>query len=148
MTQTDPRLKPLATTDDEWRERLDPQEFHVLRQAGTERPFTGFYVNVDTEGLYRCRACGNPLFDSETKYHSHCGWPSFTNTVTPDAVELLEDTSHGMYRVEARCNRCHSHLGHLFPDGPQESGGQRWCINSLSIELDEENKVPGAISAE
>lgn len=134
--QADSRLKEIATTEEEWRERLTPQEYQVLRQAGTERPWTGFYVEVESDGLYRCRACGNPLFSSATKYHSHCGWPSFTNTVTPDAVELLEDRSHGMYRVEVRCGRCHSHLGHVFPDGYGTPTGDRYCINSISLTLE------------
>lgn len=132
----DDRLKPVATTDAEWRARLTPQEYQVLRQAGTERPFTGEYVDTETDGLYRCAACGNQLFDSDTKFHSGCGWPSFTEAL-PGAVELREDRSFGMIRTEARCARCHSHLGHVFDDGPIEAGGQRWCINSISLKLDE-----------
>jgi methionine-S-sulfoxide reductase/methionine-R-sulfoxide reductase len=130
-------LKPLPSSDEEWKQRLTPQEFAVLRQAGTERPFTGEYVDTDEEGMYHCRACGNPLFTSETKYHSGCGWPSFWDTVSPDAVEYLEDRSHGMVRTEVRCARCHSHLGHVFDDGPREHGGQRYCMNSISLELHE-----------
>jgi peptide-methionine (R)-S-oxide reductase len=130
-------LLPVATTDEQWRARLSPMQYAVLRQAGTERPFTGEYVDTDDDGLYRCAACGNPLFDSSMKYHSGCGWPSFTEAVRPDAVELLNDFSHGMSRTEVRCARCHGHLGHVFPDGPRDRGGQRWCINSVSIDLEE-----------
>lgn len=137
MAQTDDRqLLSVPTTDAGWRERLTPQQYQVLRQAGTERPFTGKYVDTDADGIYRCAGCGNQLFDSDTKFHSGCGWPSFTEAL-PDSVELLEDRSFGMIRTEARCARCHSHLGHVFDDGPIEAGGQRWCINSISVHLDE-----------
>ncbi len=129
-------LKELPASDDEWRERLTPERYRVLRQAGTEQAFTGEHVDTEDGGLYRCGACGNPLFDSGAKFHSGSGWPSFTEAVSPEAVELLEDTSHGMRRTEVRCARCHSHLGHLFDDGPREAGGQRWCMNSLSLDLD------------
>jgi peptide-methionine (S)-S-oxide reductase len=130
-------LKPLATSEDEWRERLTPEQYAVLRQAGTERAFTGVYTDTETPGLYRCTACGNPLHRSEAKFHSGCGWPSFTEAVAPDAVDLIEDRSHGMVRTEVRCARCGSHLGHVFPDGPPDRGGLRYCINSLAIDLDE-----------
>ena len=134
-TETNTALPELPTTDEEWRRRLTPEEYRVLRQAGTERPFTGKYVDTDDDGLYRCAACGNSLFDSRTKYHSGSGWPSFTEAVSPDAVELLPDRSHGMIRTEVRCARCHSHLGHLFDDGPRQAGGQRWCMNSCALDL-------------
>jgi peptide-methionine (S)-S-oxide reductase len=133
----DEGLKPIATNEDEWRARLSDEQYEVLRKAGTERAFTGEYVDTEDEGLYRCGACGNPLFDSRTKYHSGSGWPSFTEAVSPDAVTLLRDESHGMVRTEVRCARCDSHLGHVFDDGPPEAGGERWCMNSLSLELDE-----------
>jgi peptide-methionine (R)-S-oxide reductase len=126
----------VPTTDAEWRQRLSPEQYRVLRQAGTERAFTGEYVETDDDGLYQCAACGNALFDSGTKYHSGSGWPSFTSAVSPDAVELIEDRSHGMVRTEVRCARCHSHLGHLFPDGPRDAGGERWCINSVALDLE------------
>jgi len=125
-----------SRTDEEWGERLSPEQYAVLRNAGTELPFSGEYVDTDDDGLYHCAACGNALFDSRTKYHSGTGWPSFTETVSPDAVELLEDRSHDMVRTEVRCARCRSHLGHVFDDGPGEAGGQRWCMNSLALDLE------------
>jgi peptide-methionine (S)-S-oxide reductase len=132
----DPKLKPVASSDDEWRDRLTPAQYEVLRQAGTERAFVGAYTDLEDPGLYRCAACGNPLYTSDTKFHSGSGWPSFTEAVSPDAVEVVEDRSHGMVRTEARCARCHSHLGHIFPDGPPDRGGLRHCMNSLALELD------------
>ena len=132
----DPMLKPVADSDQEWRDRLSPEQYQVLRQAGTERAFTGAYTDVEDPGLYRCMACGNPLFGSDTKFHSGSGWPSFTEAVSPDAVEVVEDRSHGMVRTEVRCARCHSHLGHVFPDGPRDAGGLRYCMNSCALDLD------------
>ncbi|MDQ3411612.1 MAG: peptide-methionine (R)-S-oxide reductase MsrB [Chloroflexota bacterium] len=126
----------LPTTDAEWRKRLSPDQYEVLRQAGTERAFSGKYVDTEDDGTYRCAACGNALFDSGVKFHSGSGWPSFTTAVSPDAVELLEDNSHGMRRTEVRCAKCQAHLGHLFPDGPREAGGERWSINSAALDLD------------
>ncbi|MEZ5205301.1 MAG: peptide-methionine (R)-S-oxide reductase MsrB [Acidimicrobiales bacterium] len=132
----DPMLKPVPATEDEWRERLDPEQYEVLRQAGTERAFTGFYTDVEDDGLYRCMACGNPLYRSDAKFHSGSGWPSFTEAVSPDAVTVIEDRSHGMVRTEVRCGRCDSHLGHVFPDGPRDRGGLRYCMNSCALDLD------------
>lgn len=129
-------LEKLPANEEEWRERLSPEEYAVLRQAGTERAFTGQYLDSEDDGIYRCGACGNPLFDSGKKFHSGTGWPSFTEAVSPQSVELVEDASHGMVRVEARCARCHSHLGHVFDDGPREAGGQRWCMNSVALDLE------------
>ncbi|CAA9562423.1 MAG: Peptide-methionine (R)-S-oxide reductase MsrB [uncultured Thermomicrobiales bacterium] len=136
MTDIQKDLKPVASNDAEWRERLTPEQYHVLRQAGTERPFTGRYVDADDEGVYHCAACGNPLFDSQTKFHSGSGWPSFTEAISLENVELHVDRTLGMTRTEARCARCHSHLGHVFDDGPVAAGGQRWCMNSAALELD------------
>ena len=126
----------LPGTDEQWRERLSPEQYAVLREAATELPFSGEYVDTDDDGLYHCAACGNALFDSRAKYHSGTGWPSFTETVSPDAVELVEDRTHGMVRTEVRCARCHSHLGHVFDDGPSEAGGRRWCMNSVALDLE------------
>lgn len=136
--EADPKLKALPSTDDEWRDRLSPAEYDVLRQAGTERAFAGAYTDTEDPGLYRCSACGNPLYMSDAKFHSGSGWPSFTEAVSPDAVEIHEDRSHGMVRTEVRCARCHSHLGHVFPDGPPDRGGQRHCLNSVALDLDPE----------
>ncbi len=136
-SEVDDGLLEVAQTEEEWRGRLTPEQYTVLRQAGTERPFTGEYVNTDDDGMYRCAACGNPLFDSLKKYQSDCGWPSFTDAVAPEAIDPREDRSNGMVRTEVRCVRCDSHLGHVFDDGPRDRGGQRWCINSLSLDFDQ-----------
>ncbi|HUN32957.1 MAG TPA: peptide-methionine (R)-S-oxide reductase MsrB [Trebonia sp.] len=125
----------------EWREMLSPEEYHVLRQAGTERPFMGEYTDTETRGIYKCRACGNELFRAEAKFHSGCGWPSFYQPTKDDAVTLIEDRSHGMARVEARCAACGSHLGHVFTgEGYQTPTDERWCINSISLTLEPDQK--------
>ena len=122
-------------SEQEWREELTPEQYHVLREAGTERPFTGRYVDEKADGTYRCAACGLELFDAQTKYESHSGWPSFTDPKDRENVELIDDTSHGMVRTEVRCARCHSHLGHVFPDGPGPTG-ERFCMNSAALDLE------------
>ncbi len=119
----------------EWRRELTPQQFHVLREKGTEPAFTGQYAHTKTPGVYRCAACGQELFSSDTKYDSGSGWPSFYQPIAKDRVEDHEDTSHGMRRVEVTCSRCGSHLGHVFPDGPRPTG-LRYCVNSASLNLE------------
>jgi peptide-methionine (R)-S-oxide reductase len=133
--QTDrPRV---AKSDSEWREMLSPEQYEVLRGKGTERPFTGRYVHEKRSGTYRCAGCGAELFSSETKFDSGTGWPSFTEPADRANVELLDDYSYGMHRIEVNCAACGGHLGHVFPDGPGVTR-ERYCINSCSLELDEQ----------
>ena len=123
-------------SDAEWRQQLSPEQYRILRQKGTERAFTGEYWDHHEPGTFRCAGCGMPLFSSETKYDSGSGWPSFTAPVALENIQTEADASHGMRRTEALCARCGGHLGHVFPDGPGPTG-QRYCINSLSLDLDE-----------
>lgn len=135
MDQTD-RTYAVTKTDEQWREELSPAEYQVLRQAGTERPFVGEYTDTKDEGVYACRACGAELFTSDTKFDSHCGWPSFYSPLAGDSVEYLEDFDMGMKRVEVRCASCGSHLGHVFEgEGYGTPTDQRYCINSISLTM-------------
>ncbi len=133
MSGSEPRFDP--ERDGEWRSRLTPLQYHVTREGGTERPGTGALNMEDRDGDYFCICCGNLLFTSQMKYHSGCGWPAF-HTEHPDAgIRRLKDTTHGMVRVEVRCKDCDAHLGHVFEDGPARFGGERYCINSASLDF-------------
>ena len=144
-------MKPTAReyavqkSEAEWREALSPAEYQVLRQAGTERPYAGEYTDSHTVGVYACRACGAELFESDTKFESHCGWPSFYTPLAGESVELIEDRSMGMTRVEVRCATCGSHLGHVFEgEGFDTPTDQRYCINSISLTLRPTDSTPSA----
>jgi peptide-methionine (R)-S-oxide reductase len=128
----------VTKSNDEWKQELDPESFAVLRQAATERAWTGELLDEKRAGLYTCKGCGNELFKSGTKFDSGCGWPSFYESVRPDAVELIEDTTLGMVRTEVRCARCGGHLGHVFPDGFGTPTGDRYCMNSLALNFSPE----------
>ncbi len=129
-------MKKITRTDQQWREQLTNQQYRVLRESGTERAFTGKYVDTEEDGTYVCAGCRNELFSSETKYHSGSGWPSFWDVASRGNVELREDNSHGMRRVEVICAKCHGHLGHVFDDGPQNKTGLRYCINSAALDFE------------
>ncbi len=132
-------MDKIIKTEEEWKKELEPEAYHVLREKGTERPFSGQYDKNFEKGMYRCRACGAELFDSSRKYDAGCGWPSFDEAL-PGAVEFHEDDTLGMRRVEVTCARCGGHLGHIFPDGPKETTGKRFCINSVSLDFDKKDK--------
>lgn len=134
---------PKATPDSEWRKKLSPDQYHVLREAGTERAFTGKYDKFYEEGEYYCAGCGQKLFESDAKYNSGCGWPAFTKPSEGDSVTEHRDTTHGMIRTEVTCSNCDGHLGHVFPDGPQDQGGLRYCINSAALDFAGDGKEGG-----
>jgi peptide-methionine (R)-S-oxide reductase len=135
-SHTDTTPREVTKSDQEWREQLTPEEYAVLRQAGTERAFAGRYWDAKEDGIYRCAGCGAELFDSTTKFDSGSGWPSFTEPAVAAAVETRTDSSYGMVRTEVVCRRCGGHLGHVFDDGPRDAGGLRYCINGCALDLD------------
>jgi len=130
------KVEKVTKSEADWRRELTPEQYHILREKGTERAFTGEYAHTKTPGVYRCAACGQELFDSDTKYDSGSGWPSFYQPVDDKQVELHDDNTFGMQRTEVICSKCESHLGHVFPDGPQPTG-MRFCINSASLKHEE-----------
>ncbi|MTH30165.1 peptide-methionine (R)-S-oxide reductase MsrB [Myroides pelagicus] len=131
--------KDTHTTEEQWKQVLTDEEYYILREKGTERPFTGQYNDFYEKGSYHCAACDQKLFDSNTKFDGHCGWPSFDKAIK-GSVEYIRDVSHGMIRTEVICSNCHGHLGHVFPDGPKETTGDRYCMNSISLKFIPENK--------
>jgi peptide-methionine (R)-S-oxide reductase len=135
MSPAQEKTYPVRKSDAEWRAELDPLQYRVARHAATERPFSGRYWDHFESGRYRCIGCGTPLFASETKFDAGCGWPSYSQPINAEVVERIEDRSLGMVRIEVRCNRCGSHLGHVFEDGPEPTG-ERFCINSAAIDFD------------
>lgn len=128
-------MDKISKTEEEWRKELTPEQYAVMRERGTEAPFTGKYLDTKEKGVYKCAACGNPLFSSDAKFESGTGWPSFSDVAAKGNVELKEDTSHGMRRTEVTCGKCGAHLGHMFLDGPTPTG-KRYCINSVCLELE------------
>lgn len=130
--------KKIQKSDQEWEKELNPELYKIARNKGTEAPYTGKYYESEEEGIYNCSACGNPLFKSETKFHSGSGWPSFYEALE-GGVEYHDDSTHGMSRTEVTCAKCDAHLGHVFPDGPSDKTGKRYCINSISLDLKKDN---------
>lgn len=133
------KKEDMPKTEEGWKKLLSPEEYHVLREKGTEPAFSGIYEKETAEGVYKCKACGHELFSSGAKYDAHCGWPAFFAALGEDRVTFREDASHGMNRIEVRCANCGSHLGHIFDDGPKEHGGKRYCINSIALDLEKKN---------
>jgi len=129
-------MRKVEKTDAEWRAQLDPEQYRILRQAGTERPYTGEYTDLEDEGVYRCAGCGEELFTNDTKFHSGCGWPAFFAPSQEGTVEERTDDSFGMRRTEVLCQACGGHLGHVFEDAPHMPGGMRYCINSKSLNFE------------
>ena len=127
-------MNKIHKSEEEWKQELTPEEFYVCRQKGTERPFTGKYNDFKGDGVFVCKCCGNPLFDTATKFNSGTGWPSFYEPISQNAIEEHKDTSHGMIRTEVTCAKCDAHLGHVFPDGPKPTG-LRYCINSICLDF-------------
>ena len=130
----------MQKTEEEWKKKLGSEKYAVLRMKGTERAFTGKYLNNKEEGYYTCSACGAKLFSSDTKFESGTGWPSFTDPMVKENIELKEDDAHGMHRTEVICKNCGGHLGHVFDDGPSDKGGKRYCINSCSLDFKKKDK--------
>lgn len=139
MKSNNEKSFPINKENQEWKEKLDPESYYVLREKGTERPYSGKYYLNKENGIYECAGCGNEIFHSRHKYDSGCGWPSFTEAVAKEAVLVEVDRSHGMIREEILCASCGGHLGHRFPDGPKDKGGIRYCINSVSLEFKKES---------
>lgn len=129
---------PKKLTEEEWRKKLTPEQYHILREKGTEAPFSGKLAENHDNGMYKCAACGAVLFHSDAKFDSGTGWPSFTDIANEGTVDVHADDSHGMHRIEVTCANCGGHLGHLFDDGPKEKGGKRYCINSCSLDFEKE----------
>lgn len=130
-------MSDMPQTEAEWREKLSPEQYQVLREGGTERAFTGKYHDTKSEGVYRCAGCGEKLFSSDTKFESYSGWPSFFQPLSEGAIDEEEDKSYGMVRTEIKCANCGGHLGHVFDDGPRDETGLRYCVNSASLDLEE-----------
>lgn len=132
-------MEPMQKTEEEWKQSLSPEAYEVLRNGGTEAPFSGAYVDNHETGTYTCKACGNTLFTSDQKFDSGTGWPSFTDPAVAENVGTRSDDSHGMHRTEVYCKRCGGHLGHVFNDGPKDAGGKRYCINSVCLAFEKNN---------
>lgn len=135
-------MEPMKKTEEEWKRDLTPEEYEVLREQGTEAPFSGKYLENKEEGVYRCKACGNTLFTSAQKFDSGTGWPSFTDPAVAENIGTRPDDAYGMHRTEVFCKKCGGHLGHVFNDGPAEKGGKRYCINSVCLEFDKNGQPP------